>query len=67
MAIIKMTFENVALILCDPKHDHRRTLRTSLVAEGFRTIKDVSELAVLRDIADKMVPDLIVVDLDMLD
>ena len=67
MALMKMTFENVALILCDPKHDHRRTLRTSLVAEGFRSIKDVSELAVLRDIADKTVPDLIVVDLDMPD
>ena len=45
----------------------RRTLRTSLVAEGFRGIKDVSELYVLRDIVDKGLPDVIVLDLDMPD
>lgn len=67
MAIMKKVFEHVALILCDPKHDHRRTLRTSLVAEGFRSIKDVSELAILTDITEKTVPDLIVIDLDMPD
>lgn len=67
MPIMKKAFEHVGLILCDPKHDHRRTLRTALVGEGFRGIKDVSELAVLRDMTDKTVPDLIVIDLDMPD
>ncbi len=67
MTIMKKVFEHVGLILCDPKHDHRRTLRTALVGEGFRRIKDVSELVVLRDMTDKTVPDLIVLDLDMPD
>ena len=67
MAIMEKAFENVGLILCDPKHEHRRTLRTALVAEGFRSIKDVSELEVIRDITEKLVPDLIVIDLDMPD
>ena len=67
MAIMKKAFENVGLILCDPKHEHQRTLRTALVAEGFRSIKDVSELEVIRDITEKSVPDLIVIDLDMPD
>ena len=60
-------FENVGLILCDPKHEHRRTLRTALVAECFRRIKDVSELEVIRDITEQSVPVLIVIDLDMPD
>ncbi len=67
MSIGKKAFEHVAMVLCDPKHDHRRTLRTALIAEGFRNIKDMSELAVMRDITDKTVPDLIVIDLDMPD
>lgn len=67
MAMMKKMFEQVGLILCDPKHDHRRTLRTSLVGEGFRSIKDVSELAILRDMTEKTVPDLLVIDLDMPD
>ena len=48
------------------KHEHRRTL-TALVAEGLRRIKDVSEREVIRDITAKLVPDLIVIDLDMPD
>ena len=67
MAIMEKAFENVGLILCDPKHEHRRTLRTALVAEGLRSIKDISELEVVRDITEKLVPDLIVIDLDMPD
>ncbi|MGB0554113.1 MAG: hypothetical protein ACPGQV_16335 [Alphaproteobacteria bacterium] len=53
--------------MCDPRHDHRRTLRTALVAEGFRSIKNISELAVMPDIVEKTVPGLIVIDLDLPD
>lgn len=67
MAIMEKAFENVGLILCHPKHEHRRTLRTALVAEGSRSIKDVSELEVIRDIMEKSDPGLIVIDLDMPD
>ena len=67
MAIMEKAFDDVGLILCDLKHEHRRTLRTALVAEGLRSIKDVSELEVIRDITEKLVPDLIVIDLDMPD
>ena len=67
MAIMEKAFENVGLILCDPKHEHRRTSRTAVVAEGSRSIKDVSELEVIRDITEKLVPDLTVIDLDMPD
>ena len=67
MPIVKKAFEHVAMVLCDPRHDHRRTLRTALVAEGFRSIKDISELEVMRDITEKTVPDLIVIDLDLPD
>lgn len=55
------------MVLCDPRHDHRRTLRTALVAEGFRSIKNISELAVMPDIVEKTVPGLIVIDLDLPD
>ena len=48
------------------KHEHRRTL-TALVAEGLRSIKDISELEVIRDITEKSVPDLIIIDLDLPD
>ena len=67
MAIMEKAFDDVGLILCDLKHEHRRTLRTALVAEGLRSIKDISELEVIRDITEKLVPDLIVIDLDMPD
>ena len=67
MAIMEKAFENVGLILCDPKHEHRRTSRTAVVAEGSRSIKDVSELEVIRDITEKSVPDLIIIDLDLPD
>ena len=67
MAIMKMAFENVGLIMCDPNHKHRRTLRPALVAECFLSIKDVSELEVIRDITEKSVPDHIVIGLDMPD
>lgn len=67
MPMGKKAFEQVNFLLCDPKHEHRRTLRTSLVAEGFRGIKDVSEVHVVRDIVSKGLPDLIVLDLDMPD
>ena len=66
-AIMEKAFENVGLILCDPKHEHRRTSRTAVVAEGSRSIKDVSELEVIRDITEKSVPDLIIIDLDLPD
>ena len=55
------------MVLCDPRHDHRRTLRTALVAEGFRSIKNISELAVMPDIVEKTVSGLIVIDLDLPD
>ena len=67
MPISKKAFEHISFLLCDPKHEHRRTLRTALVAEGFRSIKDMSELDVLRDTVAKGLPDLIVLDLDMPD
>ena len=67
MAIMEKAFDDVGLILCHLKHEHRRTLRTALVAEGLRSIKDVSEFEVIRDITEKLVPDLIVIDLDMPD
>ena len=67
MAIMEKGFDDVGLILCDLKHEHRRTLRTALVAEGLRSMKDISELEVIRDITEKLVPDLIVIDLDMPD
>jgi len=67
MPIVKKAFEHVAMVLCDPRHDHRRTLRPALVAEGFRSIKDISKLEVMRDITEKTVPDLIVIDLDLPD
>ena len=57
MAIMDKAFDDVGLILCDLKHEHRRTLRTALVAEGLRSIKDVSEFEVIRDITKKSVPD----------
>ena len=57
MAIMEKAFENVGLILCDLKHEHRRTLWTALVAEDFRSRKDVGELEVIRDITKKSVPD----------
>ena len=66
-AIMEKAFENVGLILCDPKHEHRRTSRTAVVAEGSRSKKDVSELEVIRDITEKSVPDLIIIDLDLPD
>ena len=67
MAIMEKAFDDDGLILCDLKHEHRRTLQTALVAEGLRSIKDISELEVIRDITEKLVPDLIVIDLDIPD
>ena len=67
MPKVKKAYEHVAMVLCDPTHDHRRTLLTALFTEPFRSIKDISELAVMRDITQKTVPDLIVIDLNLPD
>ena len=64
--IMEKAFENVGLILCHPKHEHRRTLRTALVAEGSKH-KRCQRTEVIRDIMEKPAPGLTVIDLDMPD
>ena len=60
-------YEDIVIVLGDPKHEHRRNLRTALLAEGFRKLHDYGGQEAVREFVDRTPPDLIVVDMNMPD